>query len=126
MTQSSITRQKIIKTINDYRAVNKLARLLINAELVSDSDTWAKTMSTTNHLAHDPNASTNFSQKWVMFGENVGQSDVNKWLEMMEAFKKSPGHNANMLNPAYNRIGAGLHVNTRNNGLYVCVRFAKI
>jgi uncharacterized protein YkwD len=83
-------------------------------------------MTTAGRLSHDRNASAHFSQKWLMFGENVGQSDVNRWLDMMDAFKKSPGHNANMLNPGYNRIGVGLNINPTNNGLYVCVRFAKV
>ncbi len=42
--------------------------------------------------------------QWMTFGENIGLGYKNE-MEVVEAWKKSPGHCKNLLNPKYKEMG---------------------
>lgn len=77
-------------------------------------------------LAHNPSFSSQVPAGWSAVAENVGWYDgpvdaaeVARLIH--EEWMKSPGHRANLLNPAYTHIGVG--VAHGSNGWYLTQNF---
>jgi uncharacterized protein YkwD len=119
------TKAAMIRDVNLHRAGYQLRKLLIDQELMDDSQAWAQDMADHNRLIHG-RTGADFSKSWSAVGENVGVADPRNWPDMMRAFIASPGHNANMLRGDYNRIGVGVATTLDGRAMYVCFRFAHL
>jgi hypothetical protein len=116
-TNSPTFEQQVLDLTNQERAKNGLAPLKGNAELNYAADKYAEVMAQRHVLSHTgPDGSTPRDRaKAVGFeaqtiGENiaVGQKTPE---QVVDAWMKSPGHRANILNPRYTEIGVGFDKN---------------
>ncbi len=108
--------------LNRARTGAGLAALVSDSKLAPTSRSWSQNMANRNSLYHDPNLGAVASQvepNWRSVGENVGVGYDVQGLH--NAFWNSPGHKANMMKPAYNRVGIGV---VHSGGkLWVTLRF---
>ena len=52
-----------------------------------------------------------------MYGENIAYGQTSAW-EVFEAWKNSPGHLGNMLDPDYKTFGAAVYITDSGYGYY--------
>ena len=98
--------------INAYRAENGLGALTMSTNL-NRAATWMATdLGSVDYFAHTDSLGRSPSQRAISCdspagaGENLAAGTVRDTaLEAFEAWKASPGHNANMLYPNYQQIG---------------------
>jgi uncharacterized protein YkwD len=104
--------QAFLGLINTYRAQNGLSALTISVNLNRASSWMAADMATKDYFSHtdslgrDPSTRASNCGFPGGAGENIAAGTV--WDTAQEAFdawKASPGHNANMLNSSYKQIG---------------------
>src|SRR4051794_17217622 len=103
--------QAFLGLINNYRAQNNAPALAISQTLNRASSWMSVDMATKNNFSHtdtlgrDPFVRmANCDVANNLQAENVAAGYA-KAAEAFEGWKNSPGHNANMLNPAYRSIG---------------------
>ncbi len=102
----------LLKLINDYRAQNGVGPLVLGPAMTAAATVQSKDMATNNFLGHDGSDGSTVWQRLATAGyidpntagENVFAGDQTA-QGAFDAWKASPGHNANMLNPAYVTIG---------------------
>ncbi len=105
----------IFREANAFRAANGLPALTVEAGMIRAAAGHSQDMATRNYLAHtSPDGSTPDSRMraagvtFSSWGENVGYQsppDASAPTRMMEAWKNSPGHRANLLNANFKRTG---------------------
>jgi uncharacterized protein YkwD len=105
--------QAFLVLINSYRAQNGLGALNVSYMLTKASAWKSKDLATNNYFAHD-DLSRTWSQRiadcgygfntWL--GENIAAGYTTA-QQVFDAWKASPGHNANMLGANYTTIGIG-------------------
>lgn len=111
---------RFLQLINDYRAQNGLGPLVADSRLDASADWFANDMANDNYFAYnhhdneDPPRGP--SERAAAFGFNapVGENLAAGFTSadaVMEAWKNSPGHNANMLGN-YVVIGIGRALNS--------------
>ena len=111
-----------VNRINALRAAAGVAPLQVDGELTAAAQDWAQHMAAADTLAHSPDITSGISQNWRKVGENVGVGpDVGT---VMAAFVASARHYANIIDPAFNRIGVG--VADQGGRHYTCHRFMQI
>ncbi len=110
---------EFVASINQLRASKGLALLTVDNELLGPSRSWADTMKAQGHISHAPDLSVGVTQNWQKLGENVGVGPTVGSL--MDAFIASPGHYANLVDPAYTRVAVG--VVWAGNVMYTTHRF---
>ncbi len=94
-----------LQEINLLRTTLGMPALVVSDQLTQVATSWAQQMAAEGHISHNPDLSTLVSG-WSHLAENVGSGwDV---LGLMQAFVDSPGHYANLVNPAYTRVGVGV------------------
>ena len=101
--------------INEVRASVGLGELVRSPELDVKAKAQADRMARRGTIFHSNNLASGVSNGWSAIGENValaGSVD-----DAQRALEASPGHYANMVNPAYNQVGIGVTV--RNGITYV-------
>ncbi len=102
-----------LRLINQYRGQNGLAPLGLSYTLSRASSWKSADMGTNVYFAHD-DLSRNWYQRVLdcgykfntYAGENIAAGQVTG-QQVFDAWRNSPGHNANMLGTAYNAIGIG-------------------
>jgi uncharacterized protein YkwD len=95
-----------VARINQLRAARGLGALTVDPELTAQARQWAQTMANAGHIYHSGDLSGGISANWQKLGENVGVGgDVGS---LFQAFVNSPTHYANLVDPAYTRIGVGV------------------
>ena len=98
-----------VARINALRTSKGLAPLKVDSELTTIARRWAGKMAAAGTISHNPNFANEVSADWTKLGENVGMGpDV---ASVHTAFVKSAHHYANMVDPAFTRIGVGVVVN---------------
>jgi hypothetical protein len=98
--------------LNDVRAGVGLAPVAVEARLVDVARGWSGHMAATNTLAHNPSVADQAPSNWQRLGENVGYGGSVDQIH--RALVASPGHYANIVNPAFNFVGIGVvHSGTR-------------
>ncbi|MFQ5380134.1 MAG: CAP domain-containing protein [Dehalococcoidia bacterium] len=107
--------QAFLGLINSYRAANGLGALSISATLSRSAQWKSEDMGANNYFAHDdvPSGRT-WAQRIrdcgytysTFIGENLA-AGMSSAQSAFDAWKASPGHDANMLNPNYAAIGIG-------------------
>ena len=114
--------QAMFDALNQYRAVNGVAPLIYSKTLEAAGDAQVKDLWVRDFFSHINPDGLNPGQRAVAagfcheyVGENLaaGQSTLQR---VMTAWENSPGHNANMLEPAYVYVGVSYSVDT--NGRY--------
>jgi len=101
--------------LNEVRAAVGLGELVRSPELDVKAKAQADLMARQGTVFHSSNLASGVSGGWTAIGENValaGSVD-----DAQRALEASPGHYANMVNPAYNHVGIGVTV--RNGITYV-------
>ena len=111
-----------VSRINAVRASVGVPGLSVDGELTAACQQWANHMAATDTLAHAPDITAGISQYWLKVGENVGVGpDV---ATIMAAFIGSPHHYANIVDPAFNRVGVAVAYGGGHQ--YTCHRFMKV
>ncbi len=99
--------------INDYRAQNGLGALALNDALGAAAEHHSYDMATNNYFGHTLFDGTDAGQNIRNFGytgstwsENIAAGYAGAQDNLI-AWQNSAGHNANMLDPAFDEIGIG-------------------
>lgn len=102
--------------INTYRAENGLGGLVLSTNLTRAADWMTSDLGYRDYFAHTDSLGRSPSQRAIDCGspagagENLAAGTVRDTaLEAFEAWKASPGHNANMLYPGYVQVGIARH-----------------
>lgn len=112
-----------VARINDLRASKGLGTLTVDAELVDIARGWAGQMAAAGAISHNPSFSRQVDSDWEKLGENVGVGGSVDSL--MTAFINSPGHYANLVDPAFTHVGVGV-VRGGDGRLYTSHQFMKL
>jgi uncharacterized protein YkwD len=105
---------RVVELTNVERQNAGLAPLTLEPSLTQAAQDYAGVLASSNCFAHTCGAVPDFSQRvanagysgWMALGENIaaGQPSAD---DVVAAWMASPGHRANILNPAYTEIGVG-------------------
>lgn len=107
--------------LNAARTEAGLEPLRRDEGLVAAARGWARWMGERRDLRHADDIVTGAPADWTKAGENVGRGGTVD--AVWEAFMDSPSHAANVLDPAFTRIGVGV-VQTSDGIFYTAHRFA--
>jgi len=91
--------------VDQARAAQGVRSLDTRAGLSDVARDWAGQMARTGLLRHNPRLTTEVGN-WRRVGENVGFGPDVRTVQ--EAFMRSPGHRANLLDRDYTQIGVGV------------------
>jgi hypothetical protein len=97
---------RFVTLVNQARAQAGLAPLEVDGELTSLARDWAAQMAAAGAISHAKPISAGVTQDWQKMGENVGKGPAVD--PIMDAFIASPGHYANLMDPAFTKIGVGV------------------
>lgn len=96
-------RNQVIELVNQSRAANGLRPVTGNVTLDVKADKWAQKLRDSCSLSHS-RLSDGAPSEWMKLGENVGYGGT--ITQIHDAYLNSPGHRANIMDPAYNSMGA--------------------
>ncbi|MFJ7970267.1 CAP domain-containing protein [Psychrobacillus sp. NPDC096389] len=106
--------QQVVDLVNSERAKAGLKALQIDTKLTESAQAKSQDMKNKNYFSHtSPTYGSPFDQmksfgiEYKSAGENIAMGQHGA-TEVMDAWMKSPGHKANILNPSYTHIGVGL------------------
>lgn len=111
-----------VASLNEVRAGVGLPALTVNSQLVALARGHAQVMADAGEIFHASPISAGYSGPWSKFGENVGVGANVSVL--VDAFVDSPGHYANIIDPAFTEIGVGVIYN--GPALYTTHRFLQV
>ncbi len=111
-----------VAALNQVRANAGLPALTVNSHLANLSRGHAQVMADAGEIFHADPISAGYSGAWSRIGENVGVGANVQVL--VDAFVASPGHYANIVDPAFTQIGVG--VVWRDTALYTTHRFLQV
>ncbi len=111
-----------VASLNAVRAGVGLPALTTNSELASLSRGHAQVMADAGEIFHADPISAGYTGPWAKIGENVGIGASVSVL--VDAFVASPGHYANVIDPAFTQIGVG--VVWKDGALYTAHRFLQV
>lgn len=98
---------QFVEMINDERRQRGLSPLATHGDLVAGGRLQADAIRDAGRLYHNPDLGS-VTTGWTKLGENVGYGGTVSGLHL--AFMNSPGHRANILDPAYTHVGVGVVV----------------
>lgn len=98
---------EFVDLINRERSSRGLAPLATHPDLVAGARFQADAIRDAGSLFHNPDLGS-VTTGWTKLGENVGYGGTVGGLH--SAFMNSPGHRANVLDPAYTHVGLGVVV----------------
>jgi hypothetical protein len=111
--------------INYSRTAYGLSGLQHIECLNSVAEGWAQSMAKSQILNHNPNFTTQIDSScgsnWTKVAENVGSGGDS--VSIFNAFMNSAGHKANILNPAFTKMGVGAYYDS-NGKLWITQLFA--
>lgn len=96
-------RQSVIDLINSTRRSNGRSTLTVDPTLNHKADDWAKYLRDSCTLKHS-RLSDGAPPQWIKLGENVGYGG--SIAAVHDAYLKSSSHKANIVDSAFNRVGA--------------------
>ncbi len=117
---SSNTESAFVTALNQERTSRGLDPLTVDIRMTNAARDWAEEMVDRGHLVHAPDITVGAPTGWRKAGENIGRGSGVTGL--VSAFMNSPGHRANVLDPAFTRIGVGV-AHTPRGELYTAHRF---
>ncbi|WP_296665036.1 S-layer homology domain-containing protein [Demequina sp.] len=100
----------ILSSTNSWRNSNGRSSLAELLDLNAVAQNWAEYLAKTRVLKHNPDVSSQIPSGWSKWGENVAYACgySNPAAVIMNGWKNSPGHNANMLDSGFKQIGIGV------------------
>lgn len=96
-------RNEVIALVNKSRAENGLGQLKDDVTLDMKADAWAQKLRDACSLSHSK-LSDGAPKQWLKLGENVGYGGT--IAQIHDAYLNSPGHKANIMDPAFTSMGA--------------------
>ncbi len=96
-------RNEVIELINQSRVEAGLGPVVENTTLDMKADAWATHLRDACALSHSV-LKHDVPQVWNKLGENVGFGGT--IAQIHEAYLDSPGHRANIMDPAFTEVGA--------------------
>ncbi len=113
---------QVLAIMNQIRAENGLSTLTTTQELMNTAQMRAEeiTVSFTHNRPDGSSCFTAFKQNGVSYraaGENIAAGQNNPQY-VMDCWMNSPGHRANILNPAFNHVGIGCYYFNGYYGIY--------
>jgi len=119
----------VFQAMNADRQANGLPQLAWSPKLADTAGKWAGHEATVNKMYHQDLTTLLYSPTysgWSTLGENLLVGPGNMPIPDMEsAWMNSPGHRANILNPAFNAVGVG-HVLGPDGRIWVVVDFGAV
>ena len=97
---------QVLSEMNADRTSNRYSALTTQADAQRKAQAWAEKLARENTLYHSnlPDGIQGHV-RWCSIGENVGYGPSVAAIE--DAYMKSPGHRANILNAKWNGVGVG-------------------
>jgi hypothetical protein len=111
----------MVADINSLRAARGLSALTTDSRLTAIGRWWARQMAASGSLAHNPALAGQVPPEWQSLGENVGEGPVIG--DIFTAFRNSPEHLQNMVNPLFNAVGVGV---TQVGTVWTSVEFMQV
>lgn len=108
---SATASSDVTTLVNNLRRTVNIAPLATDPGLTSVAQQWANHLAAVGALSHNPNLATQAPGGWTKIGENAGSGPG--VTIAFNALVASVAHYANMVDPAYNRIGIGVAVDTK-------------
>lgn len=110
---------EMARLVNELRESVGVTPLAYSPDLAAVARRWSETMRDDDIFEHNPTFSEQYPDGWRSAGENIAwRLSSNSLLDNVQAafdsLVDSPGHYANMINSAYNRIGVGIAVEGRD------------
>lgn len=120
--------ETILSRVNELRASLGLAPVTRYVELDAIAQDWSEGLATQGGgLSHRPDMSTVYPSGWISASENVAMNgsaqSVDVGDQIFEQWLNSPGHYANMTDPAANSIGIGMAYSAANGSWYATQNF---
>ena len=116
-TSLEAAEREVVRLHNEARARAGLPPLDVHVHLHTDARRWSGEMASRQRLVHQGSASgaPSYSQtscavadpNWRACAENIAAGQASA-RAVHDAWMASAGHRANILNPAYNRVGIGV------------------
>jgi uncharacterized protein YkwD len=99
--------QAVLGKTNASRTEAGVPEMLPSPDAMNKAQAWADQVARSGALAHSTLAD-GMPAGWTKLGENVGRgSSIDA---VFQGFLNSPGHRANLLDPAFNWVGTGVAV----------------
>lgn len=123
--------QRILAWTNEARKKHGLERLRANARLYEATRRHAANCARHHRFAHVLEGQTLADRlKLVHYdcstgGENGAMQRSHSHRDIFTGWRKSPGHRANLLNPAFKEIGIGIGFNPKAKEYYYVQVFGK-
>lgn len=105
----------LFREINAFRVANGVPALTSETGMIRAAGNHSRDMATRNYFSHTSLEGTSAADRmraagvtFTSWAENIGYQsppEPTAAARMLEAWKNSPGHRANMLNPAFRRTG---------------------
>ena len=110
----------MLELVNDARAEQDLPALQPADDMTAVAESWSAAMAKQEALEHNPEYTGQICC-WTTISENVAYSEAHRFWrpgdpidritgELHERLLASPGHRMNLLDPAVDQIGIGVHV----------------
>lgn len=112
---------RLQQLVNDERTNAGLTPLLPSPHASAKAQAWAEELSRSGTLRHS-RLDEAMPEGYLQIGENVGRGPDIETIHL--AFMDSPGHRANILDPAYGWVGTG-YARSPDGVVYVAVVFAR-
>jgi uncharacterized protein YkwD len=113
--------QAVLDQVNAHRTNAGVSTLLPSPDAMVKAQAWADQLVRNGGLSHSA-LSSGMPAGWTKLGENVGRGPSIE--AVMQGFLQSPGHRANLLDPAFNWVGTGVSV-APDGTVYVVQVFAR-
>jgi hypothetical protein len=96
---------RLLSLTNQVRSSQGVAALSIDAQLTAVAQAWAATLAERGVISHNPSVRSQVTG-WQELGENVGVGGT--VAAVHDGFVASPGHLANIVDPAFTKVGFGI------------------
>lgn len=116
-----VTQKELFDATNRYRVQQGVAPLAASPALDDVAQDWAETTARTGDFKHRSNLFAVYPAGMTGAGENILSVPPSDTAEqMVQAWSRSPGHRANMVNTNYTHLGIGVAQNSQ--GQYYLVQ----
>ncbi|WP_454051744.1 CAP domain-containing protein [Cellulomonas sp. Marseille-Q8402] len=96
--------QAVLARTNQVRAAEGAAPLTRSTAIDAVAEAWAAHMATTGDFRHNPDFFRQIPPGWRTAGENIAMNSYDP-AALITQWENSPGHRANLVNPAFTAIG---------------------
>lgn len=94
--------------VNAARAEHGVGPVRLNSSMSAVAASWSQAMADAGTMSHNPGYSTQIPAGWSRAAENVAWNSPADVAGLQTSWMGSPGHRANILDPAFTDIGIGV------------------